>query len=305
MEIQLTKNFYSELEKICQNNTLGSIELAAMLVDVVIEEAENAQPGEFQNFMEKITTELKQNFCRPEFVILQHIIKELSKVNELDELRELKQLFFKVEVETQQAVGTFLIENNIRSVVSLSRSRTVLGSLEYTLTHNDELKVIYWLESAPLMEAFSVAEYLKKLIRPNQIVIVPDAEMGIVVQKAQCVLLGADRILKDGTVINKIGSLPLSLTAKHFQIPVLVAASTHKLDREHSIEHASELVPIMPSEEIYERWPEKNRYVYDTLNYYFEPIPAELIDYYGYEHGVIKRNDFEEKILSSESGVVK
>ena len=45
-----------------------------------------------------------------------------------------------------------------------------------------------------------------------------------------CVVVGADRVAANGDTANKIGTLQLSIVAKHYQVPVFVALPTTSLD---------------------------------------------------------------------------
>jgi ribose 1,5-bisphosphate isomerase len=48
--------------------------------------------------------------------------------------------------------------------------------------------------------------------------------------KFDAVVLGADSILADGSIINKVGTKDIASTARQYSIPVYVAAERSKLD---------------------------------------------------------------------------
>lgn len=49
-------------------------------------------------------------------------------------------------------------------------------------------------------------------------------------EKVDAVVVGADRVAKNGDTANKIGTLGLAIMAKHFGIPFFVAAPSTSID---------------------------------------------------------------------------
>ncbi|MEM1537586.1 MAG: S-methyl-5-thioribose-1-phosphate isomerase [Candidatus Nezhaarchaeales archaeon] len=62
--------------------------------------------------------------------------------------------------------------------------------------------------------------------------LITDSMVGYVMMKGLVskVIVGADRVLRDGHVVNKIGTLTIAIVAKHFNIPFYVAAPTSTFD---------------------------------------------------------------------------
>jgi len=93
------------------------------------------------------------------------------------------------------------------------------------------------------------------------------------------VLLGADAILLDHTVVNKVGSLQLALAARRFGKPVTVVAESLKLARDpHDV--------TLPTEQNDgdEVWRDPPQGVV-VSNLYFESVPADMIENIVTEHG--------------------
>ena len=97
-------------------------------------------------------------------------------------------------------------------------------------------------------------------------------------------MTGADRIYEDGFV-NKAGTLPLCLTAKHFNVPVYLAAETTKI---LSLSERAIKNPEFPSEEIYKP-KSKNLTV---KNFYFEKIPLNLTQKVICENSLFETHEF-------------
>jgi translation initiation factor 2B subunit (eIF-2B alpha/beta/delta family) len=121
-----------------------------------------------------------------------------------------------------------------RRVTVLSRSHTVENGV---LT----ARQITVLESAPDKEGLDTARWLET--HGKETTICADAAMGHAVNETDMTVVGADALLSTGFV-NKIGTLPLALTAQHFHKPFYVAAPSYKfLDEMPAIGSLFEFIP--------------------------------------------------------------
>lgn len=126
------------------------------------------------------------------------------------------------------------------------------------------------LESRPGNEGRRLARDLVADGLPTRLAV--DALGPSLVGTADMVLIGADTLLKNGAVVNKIGSLGLAMAAKAQKVPFIVACELTKLDDQV---RATDLVLDV------ERGPEE---VIDppevgihVLNIYFEVVPPIYI----------------------------
>ena len=132
-------------------------------------------------------------------------------------------------------------------VVTLSRSGTVAAALDGV----DASVTV--AESLPGGEG---AEFAVEIDADRT---VPDACVVDVVRDADAVVVGADSVLRDGTVVNKVGSLAAALAAERFGVPFIVIASTDKISPDDEnvneyVEYGGERVPV------------------------FERVPADLVE---------------------------
>lgn len=89
---------------------------------------------------------------------------------------------------------------------------------------------IYLLESRPGVELDEARRAYSEI---SEVVVVPDAAMSIAVRRSSAVVVGAD-LVTPTYLYNKIGSLPLSLTARHFGRPVIAVFEAFKIcDKVH------------------------------------------------------------------------
>lgn len=123
-------------------------------------------------------------------------------------------------------------------------------------------------ESRPGMEGRNLARYLNKLGVPCQFI--TEAQMASFVVQADKILIGADSVLRDGSLISKAGSHLLALAAKDVGIPFWVLAEGFK----HSLVLPEDAV--LEEVDIEELQLEEMPYV-EVRNVYFDLVPARLI----------------------------
>lgn len=135
--------------------------------------------------------------------------------------------------------------------------------------HRADLKVQAIItESRPGMEGRNLARYLNKLGVPCQFI--TEAQMGHFVVQADKVLIGADSVLRDGSLISKAGSRLLALAAKDAGIPFWVLAESFK--------HALVLPEDATLEEVDpEELQLETMENVEVRNVYFDLVPERLI----------------------------
>lgn len=132
-------------------------------------------------------------------------------------------------------------------------------------------------EARPLGEGLRHARALRSA--GLAVTLITEAQMALFVQEADAIVVGADTILPNGDLVNKIGTRLLALAAKDAQIPFYSVAQTLK------VAAPSEPQPFAPEEgpasEISSaRWLE-------VRNVYFEATPRKLVTGYITERGVL------------------
>lgn len=145
---------------------------------------------------------------------------------------------------------------------------------------------VFNTETRPLFQGRITAERLVKADIP--VTMVKDSAAGFFLSdvsgqdyQMDIFLIGADAILKDGSVVNKIGSYGMALGAREAGVPIYIAASLLKFHPQSQIE-----IEQRPPTEIWNHPPRGLQ----ILNYAFDWIPVELITGYITEQGVIDPN---------------
>lgn len=107
------------------------------------------------------------------------------------------------------------------AVLTLSRS----GTVEEALSVGDPDHVIV-LESRPDREGLDVAEGLADAL---DVTVTLDAAVSHVMDRVDIVLVGADTVLADGSVTNKVGTRTAAAVAAHEGVPVYVVTAMDKI----------------------------------------------------------------------------
>lgn len=109
---------------------------------------------------------------------------------------------------------------------------TALGVI-YTCRRQGKKNHVYVDETRPLLQGarLSAWELMQEGITPT---LICDSTAGMLMRlgKVDHVIVGADRIARNGDLANKIGTYPLALLAREHHIPFYVAAPTSTFDNE-------------------------------------------------------------------------
>ncbi len=169
------------------------------------------------------------------------------------------------------------------SLMLISYSSTIINLLKKFNNFNIEL---YILESRPLLEGRKTAEILSQYFKTHLII---DAAIGKFIEQVDFVLIGVDSILKDGSIVNKIGTFPLAVLANTRNKKVYAVCDSFKYNlRNHFGEPI--LIEKKPSEEIYDH-DRKNDFL-EVHNYYFDITPPNYVTKIISNLGILNIQDF-------------
>jgi len=128
-------------------------------------------------------------------------------------------------------------EGTVRRIVRNARTAVPKGPI---LTHSHSATVMAVLgrlaqrgapivvtESNPLGEGRTAARLLAERGLPVRLI--ADAQAGLFMSQMAAVLVGADTVFADGTVVNKVGTLALALLARRARVPFFVATESLKV----------------------------------------------------------------------------
>lgn len=162
------------------------------------------------------------------------------------------------------------------TIMTHSVSSAVMALLTACQQAGKKIQVIV-TESRPGMEGRNLARYLNRQGIETQFI--TEAQMAHFVVQADKVIVGADSLLRDGSLVSKAGSRLLALAARDAGIPFWVLAESFK----HSL--------ILPEDVVLEEMPEEELQLesmsrVQVRNVYFDLVPARLITAWADEEGV-------------------
>jgi translation initiation factor 2B subunit (eIF-2B alpha/beta/delta family) len=245
----------SRLQKIFANKTSGSTELLFELHSHLKKEIKI-----IQLFPEIIELAQKQ------FQVFQNIISYLNDMKSvLSKNKSLQDFFNKYDKLFAESKLSLLsnakfILKDYSTFVTISNSKTLLVIFKYIKETTPDLYVLI-AESRPLMEGRIFAHHLKKYGVKYEIIseaLIPQA-----IQYADAAVIGADKVMKNGDVINKTGSLLLAYSCKENEKPFYVISNSSKFTLKTNWNQKE-----MPPSEIWRQNPKKTL----VKNLYFEKI---------------------------------
>lgn len=195
-----------------------------------------------------------------------------------------------IKAKLEQSFGTFIqkLDYPNPKIMLISYSSTIIDLIK---KQKDADFTFYVLESRPLYEGRKSAEILANKYETHLII---DAALGKFINEIDMVFIGVDSILKDGSIINKIGSYPLSVLAKSNGKAVYAIGDSFKYNLRSHFGLPVE-IDKKPIKEIIDRKTHK----YNIENYYFDTTPANYIDEIISDLGILIPMGFLEKVQKS------
>jgi translation initiation factor 2B subunit (eIF-2B alpha/beta/delta family) len=164
------------------------------------------------------------------------------------------------------------------NVYTMSRSGTVEDVLR-NLGQRRVIERVLIAASLPGGEGVAMGRALAE--SGLDVTLVADAACGHFIGEATCVVLGADSLRADGSLVNKVGSYPLALVAREAGTPVHALCETLKI--------AAPDFPLVLEEMDPEELLPDPVAGFHARNPYFDVTPAALITGYVTEQGVLNR----------------
>ncbi|NOX18463.1 MAG: hypothetical protein GXO87_09325 [Chlorobi bacterium] len=254
-------NVNEKLRKILNDNFSGGTDILLNLISYFSEKPEELKNIELLNFLAARLSpfqSIKNFFLRSE----KYSFSEESEIlnfltNEKDNLfKEINTLF-------EKSLPFFEGKNNFATI---SNSFFLRNFILLLYDANKEITVSV-SESRPQFEGRILAETLAaNNIKVN---LFTEAQTPKFVEDSDAVLIGADKILSDGSVVNKTGSRNLAVAAQYFHKPFYVLASKNKFSDSNDFDEG-----VHKASEIYNN---NNFEMISVTNQYFERIEPSLV----------------------------
>lgn len=243
---------------------------------------------------------------RPTAVNLSHAMRRMRNVFESVEVSSVEQLLGQIQREAEQIeaedkelcatlgrLGNELIGHRARIMTHCNTGAlatagigTAIGAF-YTAHHDHKDISVFACETRPLLQGSRLTAWELDRSGIRTTLITDNMAAHIMKdEKIDLVMVGADRIARNGDTANKIGTLGLAILAKHYGIPFYVVAPSTSVDS--SLPRGNEI-------EIEERNPDEVRRFagaqasppqIPVRNPAFDVTPAELITAIVTERGI-------------------
>jgi translation initiation factor 2B subunit (eIF-2B alpha/beta/delta family) len=193
------------------------------------------------------------------------------------------------QIDRQDAIdenGTPLLED-VEIVYTHCHSSSVTSVLRKVADEEDFRARV--TETRPLYQGRETARELAESGMPVRFYV--DSGARIALRESDIMMIGADAVLDNGKVINKIGSEMFAEVAGGYDVPVYVVTNSWKYDPMSSFGYETE-IEKRAAEEVWENPPGG----VDVVNYAFERIAPEKIDGIVSELGVHEPEEFVEAV---------
>jgi translation initiation factor 2B subunit (eIF-2B alpha/beta/delta family) len=295
LEIQDIQN---QLDELRNDNTSGASEFinkALVIIKQLLDRIKDPNKIIEQDFILtlKLIIDTRPSMA-PLINTMAYLISNLNQINKFTIETRLKQFYIEKERRFKSLELNFqrFLEgkkSKLWKIMILSYSSTIINLLLKSKKFNFE---IYVMESRPLLEGHRVAELLSSHFQTHLII---DAAIGTFIDEIDVVLIGVDSILKDGSIINKIGTFPLALLAKSKEKDIFAVCDTYKYNLKSHYGYDISITE-KPISEVYNKQI-TNKFL-EVHNYYFDITPAEYISGIISELGILKIPEFLEQVTN-------
>lgn len=141
-------------------------------------------------------------------------------------------------------------------------------------------------ESRPYRESRALVAPLAATAMP--VTLYADAAVAIAAAAADVALVGADSVLADGTLVNKMGTTPLALACREAGVPVY---GVLELSKVYLGAPGDVTMEVRPGAELAADWDLATSGRVAVWNQFFEPTPPALLAGYVTEIGVVAPHD--------------
>ena len=284
------------LTELKEDNTSGANELINKALDILQYQAEilSNQSEDIKNKILMLSKQIinSRPSMAPLINTIGYIIQDLEVITKKDVLSRIE-LFIQNKLNIGKALKKnfydFMFSNgkDIHKIMLISYSSTIMQLLNQLKDRDIEF---YIMESRPLFEGHHTA----KILSANfQIHLIVDAAIGKFMDQMDLVLIGIDSILKDGAIINKIGTFPLSVVAYEKGIDVYAIGDSLKYNLKSHFGLKVEIEEKSKEEVFKLETPERNLIVH---NYYFDITPSKYIKGIISDLGILKPQEFVNRV---------
>ncbi|WP_436347173.1 ribose 1,5-bisphosphate isomerase [Natronorubrum sp. FCH18a] len=235
-------------DDIAEMEIRGAATIADAAAEALARQAERSEAASPDDFRRQLRAAAKTLYeTRPTAVslpnALRYVLRGMSgeTVSELRSSTVARAEEFQQDLAQAQSKLGEIGSNRLRDgdvVMTHCHSTDALSCLEAALDDGKEIEAIV-KETRPRKQGHITARQLRESGVPVTLIV--DNAARRYLDQADHVLVGADSIAADGSVINKVGTSGLAVNARERGVPVMVAAQTIKLHPDTMTGHTVEI----------------------------------------------------------------
>jgi len=270
--------------EIASMETRGAATIADTAAEALLTQATESTASDPATFERELKTAARLLVeTRPTAVSLPNTLRYVLARMDGDTVEQLRETTiagataFREQLETAQIDLGRIGANRLRdgdTVLTHCHSTDALACIEAAHEQGKSLSAIV-KETRPRKQGHITARRLRELDIPVKLIV--DGAAGRYLDDADHVLVGADSIAADGSVVNKIGTRSLAVIARERDTPIVVAAQTVKLDPATLSGHTVEIETRAETEVISESDREEIGEI-TVANPAFDVTPPRYID---------------------------
>lgn len=275
-------------------------------------------PDEIIGKIERIEIQGATNVAEAGIELLQHLEEEGADEDRIDEVvdrleaaRPTEPFLFNAIRAARGAMGYGEVLDHIRGtqdeIVAEHAGMVEEGWTVYTHCHSstvtavlgaaaDRVGEVRVTETRPLYQGRETARELAAEDIPVRFYV--DSGGRIALGEADAMMIGADAVTADGTVVNKIGSELFAEVANDRGIPVYVLTDSWKFDPHGMFDYGGDL-ERRSGDEVWDDAPSG----VEVVNYAFERVSPDLVDGIVSELGVLEPEEFTRRSRRAYPGV--
>ncbi|MXR52642.1 ribose 1,5-bisphosphate isomerase [Halovenus sp. WSH3] len=224
-------------ERIASMEVRGAAAIAEAAAAGLATQAEHSSADSPEAFRRELRAAARRLVdTRPTAVSLPNAVRFVFERTDGDSVAELRRstrdgaAALRAQLDTAQDDLGAIGANRLRdgdTVLTHCHSTDALACIEAAREQGKSLSAIV-KETRPRKQGHITARQLREAGVPVTLIV--DGAAGRYLDDADHVLVGADSITADGSVVNKIGTRSLAVNARERDTPIVVAAQTLKLD---------------------------------------------------------------------------
>lgn len=266
----MTPEFIERADQIAADNVSSQQQILKDMVDLLSAfSSDNSSVPNFARDIRLLSTVISK--AQSQMSALSNasrfVISFSEKLKPMEFSAYLKSLRDKIETASSQAASqaSRFIQDG-KSYATISQSEFVIKTFEHA-AHENKRATVFVMESRPLFEGRQTARAMAKM--GHRAVLVSDASIGLFINKIDAAFIGADSILSDGTVVNKVGSYPLAACCALAKRNLYIVTSILKYDSEKtSVDF------INKEQSANEIYPNSD---FEVKNFYFDKVDPKFV----------------------------